>query len=467
MSNLRDGGRAARGILEPVGVLGVGVEGRSTLEYLLSHGATDVTALDARPVTGLPAEARAVFGDGYDRGLERFATIFRSPGIRPDHPELARAAGAGTAVTSALSFFMERCPCEIIGFTGTVGKGTASSIAAAALEASGIEVHLGGNIGRSPLDFLDEVRPDHRVVLEISSFQAMDLSVSPRIGVILRTTTEHLDWHVDTAEYRAAKAALLCHQRGGDVVIYNADSRGAAEIAAGSRGRRLGYSLEGPVEEGIFLRGEAFVRAAAGGRESPLPIGAGEVALAGRFNLENVAAGILAALEAGGREAEACRAAAAFRGLPHRLELVVEGGGIRYYNDSYATRPEAAIAAVRSFSGVDLSLVMGGSEKHADFAQLVDALVENEEIVHVGLIGATADRMEREIAASGRARFPVRRHDGLEDAMEAAAKALPRGGVLLMAPACASFGLFENYKARGESFRAHARRMAVRAALVL
>jgi UDP-N-acetylmuramoylalanine--D-glutamate ligase len=445
---------AVLGPEQPVGVLGVGVEGRATIDYLLRHGVNDIAALDRQVVEGLPDGVQTAFGEGYDQGLDRFATVFRSPGIRPDHPELVRAAGAGTRVTSALSRFMELCPARaVVGVTGTVGKGTASSLTAAVLEAAGYTAHLGGNIGLSPLEFVDRVGGDHVVVLEISSFQAMDISTPPHVGVILKTTSEHLDWHRDVSEYRRAKANLVAGQRSDHVVVFNADSEGSIEIAGISEASRLAYSLSGPVDQGLFLRGDDFILRR-GGRESRLPLDIRSVRLPGRFNLENVAAAMLAAIAVGVELDPACRAAESFTALPHRLELVAEHGGVRFVNDSYATRPEAALAALSAMDDAPLALILGGSEKHADFGELIAALAEKPNLVYVGLIGATAERIADEIGSARSVGYGYRVHDGLESAFEAAVRALPQQGVVLMSPACASFGLFKNYKVRGELFRA-------------
>ena len=438
----------------PIGVIGVGVEGKATIQYLLAHGVNEITALDAKPVEGLPPDVKTVFGEGYDRNLDRFATIFKSPGIRPDNPEIEKARESGAHVTSALSFFMERCPCPVVGVTGTVGKGTACSLTDAALKEAGFTVHLGGNIGRSPMEFLDVVKEDHRVVLEISSFQAMDISTSPDVAVILKTTSEHLDWHRDTAEYRMAKARLLAHQDEDDTVIFNGDCAGSVEIARQSAGEALEFSITGEVERGIFVcDGAMFLRL--GDSKERLPIDINKVCLPGRFNLENVAAGVLAAICVRGDPGPVCRAAQDFGSLPHRLELAAHGGGVRYYNDSYATRPEAALAALSVFDE-KLALIAGGSEKNADFGEFFRAILAKPNLVHVGLIGATASRLEEGLRIAQQANFRMERFEDLESAMEAGSASLQGEGVLLMAPACASFGMFPNYKVRGERFRAKA-----------
>jgi len=443
---------------EPVAVLGVGVEGRATLGFLLGKG-VGVTALDAREIDDLPPGVEAVRGEGYDRDLERFATVFRSPGVRPDTPAIERARRQGTRITSATDFFLKECPAPVVGVTGTLGKGTSCSLAAAMLEACGFAVHLGGNIGRNPLEFLDDVRPEHRVVIEVSSFQAMDLSASPRAAVALRTTSEHLDWHRDTEEYVRAKARLVSAQTPRDTVVYHADSPASAGIALASPGTRLGYSLERELDAGFFPSGERWV-VRLGATEETAPLALERMRLPGRFNLENVGAALLAAISVGADLERSCEVAESFEGLPHRLELAAEGGGVRFYNDSYATRPEATAAALSSFDG-PVALILGGSEKRADFGPIARAATAHPGLVRACLIGATADRLEREIRAAGRPAFELTRHADLAGAAEAALSAVSGSdGTVLFSPGCASFDMFPNYKVRGERFRAIAQELA-------
>ncbi len=439
-------------ITEPVGVLGVGVEGRSTIQYLTKTGIRDITALDRNPVKDLPRNVKTVFGDEHENLAGRYATIFRSPGIRPDHPSLVDARAAGSRITSATSYFLHHCPAPVVGVTGTLGKGTASSLIARMLEGAGFTVHLGGNIGTSPLDFLDQVEAHHRVVLEISSFQAMDLSASPHLAVVLKTTSEHLDWHRDLDEYHLAKSQLLAHQRSKDIVIFHQDSEGATKVAASKVGTGYAFSAFQPVGDGIGIEGDRFYLSTAGER-TPLPLQATDVRLPGRFNLENVAAALLAAILSGATPDDACDAAKRFEGLPHRLELVTTKNGIRYFNDSYATRPDAAMGAVGCFNHTPLALILGGSEKFADFRELATVLLAHPTLAHVALIGQTAPRLEEAITLAGERRFHLTHHDQLESAVRTCAMSVPPGGTVLLSPACASFGLFPNYKVRGERFR--------------
>lgn len=446
---------------EPIAVLGIGVEGRETIHHLLRRGYRDITALDRSNVEGLPDAVKTVFGPDHDQMLDRFPTIFRTPSIRPDHPSLVSAAGMGSRITSAISHFILAAPCPTVGITGTVGKGTVASLVASMLSRSGKETRLGGNIGENPLSFLDTLTPAGRAVLEISSFQAMDLEASPNVAVFLKTTSEHLDWHVDIEEYVDAKAHLIAHQSEGDTIVYDADSKVASEIANRGHGVKLSYSLVDRVEHGITLQGDKLLLMN-GSDSTVLPIDLGNIKLKGRFNLENIAASILATIAMGGDIDAACRAAEEFEPLPHRLEVAARSGAVTFVNDSYATRPEATIGAVSSFGDEPLALILGGSEKYADFEMLAGALLECPNIVSVSLIGATARRLAKTIDQAGERSFRMIAHDTLEAAAEGAVAALGDKGVVLLSPACASFGLFANYKVRGECFRKKAKELAHR-----
>lgn len=488
-------GEAVRRLRTPIGLAGCGVEGLATLAYLRGHGVTDLRLFDRmladKCARGdeLPSEANGapifdfVAGDApvqtaWGRELSGCGTIFRSPGIRADHSALVAAREAGATVTSASDWFLRHCPSPVIGVTGTVGKGTASTLTHEALRAAGILGRLAGNIGLNPLSFLDQVRADEPVVLELSSFQLMDLGpVKPAVAVVLRTSEDHLDWHRDVAEYHRAKAGLLAPGRWllsgkRQTVIYCADAPGSRAVVAHALGRQLegalAFSLAGPVGDGIGVQGgQVFRFRAEKGRSSRLRLDALErLALPGKFNLENAAAAFLAAEALNADPDRAAAALAAFPGLPHRLEHVGTVRGIACYNDSYATRPDATIAALGSFDQ-PLVLILGGSEKHVDFGHLAEAVCRHPSLRGVMLIGATAERLRDAIAAAARrlrvAEPPCALHPGLAEAFAAGLDALridgsgadrATGGVLLMSPACASFGLFPNYKVRGDRFKA-------------
>jgi UDP-N-acetylmuramoylalanine--D-glutamate ligase len=472
----------------PIAIAGMGVEGRDTFRFLRAQGVTALRVFDrelaAQPPPEL-AEARIpVFGDAdWLAQLPQCGTVFRSPGIRPDHPALQAARAAGARITSATTLFLTACPSPVIGVTGTLGKGTTATLIHEALRAVGIPSRLAGNIGLNPLAFLADVQPNEPVVLELSSFQLMDLGAKkPQVAVILRTTEDHLDWHRDQAEYHAAKAGMLAPRESGQIVIYCADADGSRAVVASRLGDAIAYSLLHPVREGIGIGidSEHVFRYRAGAA-TPLPQ-LERLALPGRFNLENAAAALLAAeavlaLLAPGAAADsgiapALAAIAAFPGLPHRLERVGvvragtgRGGGssmgtgreVACYNDSYATRPDATLGALSAFDQ-PLALILGGSEKHAHFAALAEAVCRHPSLKRVLLIGATAERLAGEIrgaaARLGVTAPPLEMAPGLAEACSHGVNALREtGGVLLLSPACASFGLFPNYKVRGEKFR--------------
>jgi UDP-N-acetylmuramoylalanine--D-glutamate ligase len=295
------------------------------------------------------------------------------------------------------------------------------------------------------------------VVLELSSFQLMDLDTDqPDLAVVLRTTSEHLDWHKSTEEYRRAKAGLVAPEGSPQKLIVCADASGSREVAGYSVARAQTYSLTGTVVNGIgAMRGQmSRIRITTGTALLELE----NLALPGTFNRENAAAALLAAEVLGVPFETALAAIAKFPGLPHRLERVGYVGKVLCVNDSYATRPEATLGAVAAFGDKPLVLILGGSEKNADFSTLMETLCGLDKLKRVLFIGATAERMSRELAEAAQrvVRFVPRSSqcENLEAAFSEGLELLQRGGTLLLSPACASFGLFPNYKVRGERFRA-------------
>lgn len=478
----------------PIGLLGFGEEGKATLAFLRAQNVGSVHIYDRSERAGDGVEpgllegATSHLGESYLGGLDECRTLIRSPGIRPDLPELARARAAGARVTSAVRLFLAACPGRVIGVTGTLGKGTTVALIGAALEAAGVHHRLGGNLGTNPLLFLDQVRPADVSVLELSSFQLMDLEADwPEVAVILRTTSEHLDWHRDVREYRAAKAGLVAPLGYAQRLICCADAEGSCEVAGARLGEAWSYSLSESVSESMsdgIAPSRGHLARIGGGNAIPLPE-LEQLALPGEFNRENAAAALLAVealavealgvpealtISASATTAPALQAIAAFPGLPHRLERVCEARGVLCVNDSYATRPEATIGALAAFGERPLALILGGSEKHADFSALAQVLRGQRTLRRILLIGATAQRLAEAIdeaasnefanneaaARPGRSAPPREFCASLEAAVASGLAALGEagGGVLLLSPACASFGMFPNYKVRGERFRA-------------
>jgi UDP-N-acetylmuramoylalanine--D-glutamate ligase len=427
-----------------VAIVGYGVEGQESAHYWQSLG-NEVTICDQN--TDLKPDNpayRLKLGPDHLKGLEEFDLIVRSPGLNPqkifdanpDHPEIK------AKITSALNEFLEKSPSvNIIGVTGTKGKGTTSTLITKLLEAQGKTVHLGGNIGEGFLKILPHVNADDWVVLELSSFQLYDARRSPHVAVCLMVVPEHLDWHHDLNDYTGAKTNLFKHQTTDDIAIYFAKSEDSKKIAANSPGKKTPY-FEQPGayvrDDGKIVIGETEV------------INKSEVKLLGEHNLQNVCAAVTAVYEALGSLDKAKAVLSSFSGLEHRLELVRTLDGIKYYDDSFGTTPETAVVAIEAFQEPKV-VILGGSDKGTSFDDLADAITKNN-VKHVLTIGVTGPA----IAALLRQRGYAGVTEGLTnmtDMVAEARKIAETGDIVLLSTGCASFGLFKNYKDRGEQFK--------------
>jgi len=404
---------------EPVGILGFGVEGKSTLKFLQNKGVKDIIIFDKKD------------GENYLANLSKCKTIVRSAGVYPLQKEILDAQAKGAKLTSQIELFFDIMQNEyphvqIIGVTGTLGKGTCVSMIAHCLESLNVPHSVGGNFGVPALDLLQE--QNSTVVLELSSFQLMTLGVSPHIGVVLQVTSEHLDWHTSVEQYRDAKANLVRWQKKSDYCIYNAASEGAVQIAAQSGGIKKPYTT--------------------------LRLSMDEFKVKGTHQLQNMAAATLA-LECAGMDVSLCiNALKHYEGLPLRLQNIgtktIKNKTLTFYNDSYSTRPEAAIAAAGAMDK-PFTLILGGSEKHADFTELSQTLAKNNLLKGIALIGFTAERMLKSLQSENcKAKMQI--CNDLPQAYEWCLENSADKGAVLLSPACASFGLFANYKERGEEF---------------
>ena len=440
-----------------IAVIGAGVEGVSSASYLYKEGA-GVTIFDEKSedefdtsalnkAKNLPVEL--VFGGDYLSSFAKFDFIFRSPGVRTDLPVLVEARRKGSVVTSQTKLFFDTCPAPIIGVTGTKGKGTTSALIYEILKAAGRKVFLGGNIGNPPLDFIDEVTTDSIVILELSSFQLMDLEKSPHIAVVLMVTREHQDWHSSEAEYVAAKESIVKYQTEQDYVAINSDFTTSEKLGDASKAKKYYYSTREPVERGAYID-KGFVASVTNGWATI--INTKDIQILGEHNLQN----ICAAVTVGGileiPPQIISRAVVGYRGLPHRLEFMTEVDGVKFYNDSASTTPETAIAAIRAFKNPKI-LILGGSSKKSDFTQLTGEIVRSN-VKGVILIGEEARRIKDSIEKKGK--FSGKIIEGLgemEGIVSKAKEVSQSGDVVILSPACASFDMFSNYQERGDQFR--------------
>lgn len=451
-----------------VAILGIGVEGVSSLKFFKRNGAEvsvrdkkEEAEIDEKTLSEIKQYTKDLkFGPKYLQNLLICDIVVRSPSIRPDLPELLEVSHNGVKITSNVKIFFDLCPGKIIGVTGTKGKGTTTALIGEMLNKAGYRTFVGGNIGKPPLDFLAEMGTDSWAVIEMSSFQLMDMEKSPHIGVVLMVTSEHLDWHLDTEEYIESKANILKHQVETDFAVINVDYLGSAGFSDKTQANKIFVSLHKEQKPGVYLKDEIVTRSFNGKTEEILPTKG--IYLRGRHNVENVAAAAAAVTIVGVDVKSIAETAKTFKGLPYRLEFIQEVYGVKYYNDSFSTTPETAIAAIRSFTEPTI-LILGGSDKGSDYSELGKEIDKAENIKEIILIGDTADKIEREFDYKGKYRGKVNK--GLKSMSEIVSTAKSKaksGDVVLLSPACASFGLFKNYKERGNLFKKEVMNLSLR-----
>ena len=359
-------------------VIGLGVSNRPLEELPARNGVKGIACdrKDRAALGGAAAHYEALgavlhLGEGYLRDLDA-DVVFRTPGMRPDVPELLEAKTHGAVITSEMEAFFAVCPCPILGVTGSDGKTTTASVIAELLKAEGRRVWLGGNIGRPLLADAEQMTPDDLAVLELSSFQLMDMPYSPQVAVLTNLAPNHLDVHRDMAEYIASKENIYLHQSARDTAIFNADNAITRDLSGKAVGRARLFSRQEEVADGAFVRGGTiWLRDAAGEREV-LPLA--DIRLPGWHNVENYMAALLA-VDGLVRDETVRRVAQEFAGVEHRIEFVRVLHGVRYYNDSIATSPTRTIAGLRA-SPPTVVLIAGGYDKHIPFASLAPEVGE-------------------------------------------------------------------------------------------
>ena len=437
-----------------VAVIGIGVSNQPLLKLLLDRGIA-VTACDKkdRESLGIVAEqleangCRLRLGEGYLDDLTE-DVIFRTPGMRPDLPQLTAAVERGSALTSEMEVFFEVCPCPKIAVTGSDGKTTTTTIIAELLRRAGKTVHLGGNIGHPLLAETGSMKPDDVAVLELSSFQLMTMTRSPHIAVVTNLAPNHLDVHKDFQEYINAKENIFTHQTAEDIAVFNADNPYTLEEASRAVGRARMFSRQKELEDGVFLRGDAIIAQHDGAERQVMTTA--DIKLPGVHNIENYMAAI-AAVDGLVPDEVIRDFAREFGGVEHRIELIRTRKGVRWYNDSIASSPSRTIAGLNSFRE-KVILIAGGKDKGISYESLGPVI--NDRVKLLILCGATAGviRQSTEQAPN---------YEGLEivdvaDYHQAVALADSRaqdGDVVILSPASTSFDRFANFMERGRVFK--------------
>jgi UDP-N-acetylmuramoylalanine--D-glutamate ligase len=377
--------------------------------------------------------------------LEGMRTVVKSPGVPREAPVIAAALEREIEVAGELELAWRALPNRFVAVTGTNGKTTTVELLGHLYRGAGEPVAVAGNVGTALSELVGEVPVDETIVCECSSFQLEDtVAFAPECGVFLNLAPDHLDRHGDLESYLAAKLRIFANQGNDDVAVYNADDPFLADVDLGGCARRIAFcrgaapDCEVSVAEGTIFYGD----------EPLLPVA--DLGLFGEHNVANAMAAAAAAL-AMGIDREAVREGLrSFAGVPHRLEGVAEIGGVRFVNDSKATNVASAAVGIRAFEG-GVHAILGGSEKEEPFTPLIDPIRERVRACY--LIGATAERMARELAPVLEAGVELHHCDGLEDAVRGAAAAAQPGEVVLLSPACASFDAFDDFEQRGDRFR--------------
>jgi UDP-N-acetylmuramoylalanine--D-glutamate ligase len=389
---------------------------------------------------------RLLMGGHPDEALEA-DLICVTPGASREQPLLRTASERGIPISSEIELLFRLCPAPIVGITGSSGKTTTTTLTGLMLERSGRKVWVGGNIGVPLIDKLDQIEIEDWVVLELSSFQLEYMAQSPPIGAILNVTPNHLDRHGTMERYAEAKFNLLRHQKADAIAVLGLDDPVAANLAPRCGGRIAAFRMGGPVAQGAFLDGDRLVLR--WDDEDQVICRSGEIQLRGKHNLYNVLAAATLA-KAAGASIEAIRAVAtSFAGVEHRLELVRELDGVRWYNDSIATAPERTLAALRAYDE-PIVLIAGGMSKHLPLEELADEI--RRRVSFLALMGELGEEI-REAMGDREDNPAMTWTPGLEEAVEAARKAARAGNVVILSPAGTSFDRFRDFEERGRVFK--------------
>lgn len=438
-----------------IAIIGIGVSNTPLLELLLAEGIR-VTACDKRSREQMGEQAEHLeqlgcelhLGPDYLKDLEA-DVIFRTPGLRPDVPEISACVQKGAVLTSEMEVFFRICPCPIIAVTGSDGKTTTTTIIAELLKKAGKRVWVGGNIGHPLLCDAEKMKRDDVVVVELSSFQLLDMKCSPHIAVMTNLAPNHLDMHRDMAEYIAAKENIYLHQSADDIAIFNEDNDITRALSEKSQAHTRLFSRREAVADGAFLRGDAIVLRHNGHEEEVMCVS--DIRLPGLHNVENYLAAVTA-LDGIVPYDVMKKTARSFAGVEHRIEYVRTLHGAKWYNDSIATSPTRTIAGLRAFDE-KVILIAGGYDKHISFAPLAPEVVQHVKLLI--LCGATADAIEKALRENAREEdLPeIMRCADLAACVQTAYERAGTGDIVTLSPACAAFDCFTNFMERGKAFK--------------
>ena len=443
-----------------VAVLGMGISNTPLIKYLAALGVS-ITAFDKsdeeslRPVLkeleGL--DLKYSLGENYLEKLKGFDIIFKTPIVRFDIPELIRERDAGAEITSEMEVFFDLCPAQIFAVTGSDGKTTTTTLIYRILKEHGYNCWLGGNIGTPLLSKIDEIKETDKVVLELSSFQLHTMKKSPHVAVVTNITPNHLDVHKSMDEYIAAKANIYRFQTSECKVVLNYDNDITRSFASSATGNVVFFSRTNNLENGAILKNDTLVYRE-NGQEIDM-VKADDIIIPGTHNIENYLAAIAATRDYVSSEA-VLKVATSFTGVEHRIELVRELNGVKFYNSSIDSSPNRTMAALNTFKQ-RVILIAGGKDKNIPYDDMGKTLVEK--VKCLVLIGPTAEKIEKalkdEIERTGQGTdIEVIKCTSYEEVVNSAYSRAEKGDIVILSPASTSFDMFKNFEERGNKFKA-------------
>lgn len=445
-----------------VAVIGLGVSNIPLISYLHDLK-SEVTVFDNKEIDQIDNDLinqiidygmNFSFGKDYLKKLEGFDIIFRSPSCLPTVPELVKEAERGAIITTEVEMVLELTPSKVIGVTGSDGKTTTTTLISKVLEAGGHKVFLGGNIGFPLFTKISEMTPEDFVVLELSSFQLMNMKISPTISVITNITPNHLNIHSSMEEYVEAKQNIFLHQEPEDLVILNYDNEITRKCGKIAKSRVVYFSSKEKLENGYIVDDDKIKYCQNGLRSHILDTK--NIILRGKHNAENICA-VLAATKEFVNQETAIKTISEFRGVEHRIELVKETENrVKWYNDSASSSPTRTIVGLNSFSRRNIILIAGGYDKNLDYAPLAKPVLDNcKELI---LIGQTAEKIKNAVEkemqkdTTGK-KLGIHKCDSLLETIELAKTLTNKGDIVLFSPASASFDMFKNFADRGNQFK--------------
>ena len=436
-----------------INVIGAGVSNTPLIKMLVKSGAV-VTVCDKKADLGelgkelLNMGVKLSLGESYLDDLDG-EIIFRSPGIRPDIPSFLKAKEKGALITSEMEVFFDLCPCKIIAVTGSDGKTTTTTLISEFLKEAGYTVHIGGNIGKPLLPEIADIKENHMVVLELSSFQLFTIKKSPHIAVITNLEPNHLNWHIDYKEYVDAKKNIMLHQGENDILVTNAANKDSIEVEKEAKGISRTFSRK--VNCLCCLNGDYITY------NGEQILNSKDILLPGVHNIENYMTAICAVYDLVNKDVIK-KVATTFEGVKHRIEFVREVAGVKYYNDSIASSPSRAIAGLNSFNQ-KIIMIAGGQDKKVPYDILGPIICEKVKTLVLlgnGAYDAAAPQIKKAVEnAEGfeNSGIEIKETSALKDAVMAAKESAKEGDIVILCPAATSFDMFTNFEERGNKFK--------------